>query len=86
MRRLVRRILLAQAFAVLLLTNDSLLAQPQYEIISLGQPGEVFSGGQGISSSGQFGAGFTDANPLLIASWAPAIVGVLVRAPPSIPA
>ena len=34
-------------------------AQPQYNIISLGQPGELASGGQGVSNSGNFAAGFT---------------------------
>jgi uncharacterized membrane protein len=34
-------------------------AQPQYNIISLGQVGEFASGGQGVSTSGNFAAGFT---------------------------
>ncbi len=38
---------------------SSAAAQPQYDIISLGQPGELASSGQGVSDSGNFAAGFT---------------------------
>ncbi len=42
-----------------------LWAQPEYEIISLGQMGESNSGGQAISPSGQYAAGFSDTEPFL---------------------
>ncbi len=45
--------------------SQAVLAQPQYNIISLGQPGESQSGGQGVSSSGNFATGFTNSSPLL---------------------
>ncbi|MEM7455140.1 MAG: hypothetical protein AAF456_12385 [Planctomycetota bacterium] len=40
-------------------------AQPQYEIISLGQAGESFSGGQAAASGGMFVAGFSDNDPFV---------------------
>ncbi len=41
------------------LTTPTAEAQPQYQIISLRQMGENVSGGQGVSASGNFAAGFT---------------------------
>ena len=40
-------------------------AQPEYEIVSLGQMDEPVSGGQAVSSDGAFGAGFSDQDPFL---------------------
>ena len=50
-------------FAVLVLLTVSQVASAQrakYTIVSLGQPGEMVSGGQAVSPNGQYGAGFTD--------------------------
>jgi hypothetical protein len=47
------------------LVTHSAWAQPQYSIVSLAQPGEAQSGGQAISSTGNFAAGFTNNAPLL---------------------
>ena len=52
-----------QLIIALLLTNlfaSNLVAQPEYEIISLGQIGEENSGSQAVSPSGQFVTGFSD--------------------------
>ncbi len=43
----------------LCLSSSSIGAQPQYNVISLGQMGESASGGQGVSNSGNFAAAFT---------------------------
>ena len=45
--------------------TGELWGQPEYEIISLGQKGADNSGGQAISASGQFAAGFSDTEPFL---------------------
>ncbi len=47
------------ALAAGLLVSAPVMAQPSYEIISLGQAGESASGGQAVSIGGGFAAGFT---------------------------
>ncbi len=65
MKRTLTFFRLSAAFWLLLGTAAIATAQPAYNVISLGQPGESASGGQGISNSGNFATGFTDSDPLI---------------------